>query len=126
MMPRVSATASGSMSTRNTLAPCRASSVAVALPLPQPGPTEPAPVTIATLPAMLSIGASSWCPCGVSLGGFRAHAPELPGAVDLAVVGGGAGVCFGGGKIRDRSETHGLALQLCVDLGVDGAEHCLA
>ena len=35
-------------------APCRASSVAVALPLPQPGPTDPAPVTIATFPFMLS------------------------------------------------------------------------
>jgi hypothetical protein len=27
--------------------------------LPQPGPTEPAPVTIATLPAMLSTGVFS-------------------------------------------------------------------
>src|ERR1700722_19809003 len=42
------------MSTRNTSAPCLASSVAVARPLPQPGPTDPAPVTIATFPFMLS------------------------------------------------------------------------
>ena len=44
-------------------APWRASRIAVALPLPQillpAGPTDPAPVTIATFPAMLSILVSS-------------------------------------------------------------------
>ncbi len=63
MIERVSATASSLMSSRKTAAPWRASRTAVALPLPQiwlpAGPTDPAPATIATFPAMLSIRDSS-------------------------------------------------------------------
>src|ERR1043165_4563540 len=44
---------SGSRSTAKTLAPSAAKRTARARPLPQPGPTEPAPVTIATLPLSL-------------------------------------------------------------------------
>ena len=50
----VSRTASAFLSTANTVAPSWANNTAVARPLPQPGPTEPAPVTIATLPASRS------------------------------------------------------------------------
>ena len=51
----VSSSASALMSVMKTVAPWRASSTAVARPLPQPGPTEPAPVTIATLPSSLNM-----------------------------------------------------------------------
>src|SRR5438445_517246 len=49
-------------STQSTRAPSRAMRIAAALPLPTPGPREPAPVTIAILPASRSpIGVeSSW------------------------------------------------------------------
>src|SRR3954466_12869339 len=41
------------VSTAKTRAPSSAKRVAIARPLPHPGPTEPAPVTIATLPLSL-------------------------------------------------------------------------
>src|SRR5262245_4900360 len=47
----VSRRRSASRSTAKIFAPSSAKRTAVARPLPQPGPTEPAPVTIATLPS---------------------------------------------------------------------------
>src|SRR6185503_6460440 len=49
----VSLSACSLRSTANTLAPSSTKRTVVARPLPQPGPTEPAPVTIATLPCSL-------------------------------------------------------------------------
>src|SRR5207237_5641560 len=63
---RIEATVSSALdfcaSTQSTRAPSRAMRIAAALPLPTPGPREPAPVTIAILPASRSpIGVeSSW------------------------------------------------------------------
>src|SRR5438045_8196455 len=50
---KVSRRRSASRSTAKTFAPSSAKRAAMARPLPQPGPTEPAPVTIATLPLSL-------------------------------------------------------------------------
>src|SRR5262249_42008001 len=47
----VSSARLSSWSTQRTRAPSRAKRMAVALPFPIPGPREPAPVTMATLPA---------------------------------------------------------------------------
>src|SRR5947208_14984952 len=62
MSPTVSSARSFCASTQSTRAPSRAMRIAAALPLPTPGPREPAPVTIAILPASRSpIGVeSSW------------------------------------------------------------------
>src|SRR5258706_3622322 len=49
----VSSSGSFLISTAKILAPSSAKRAAMARPLPQPGPTEPAPVTIATLPLSL-------------------------------------------------------------------------
>src|SRR5881396_1724600 len=51
MSPTVSSARSFCASTQSTRAPSRAMRMAVALPLPTPGPRDPAPVTIAILPA---------------------------------------------------------------------------
>src|SRR5215510_5743625 len=51
IMACVVSTHSRWVSSSATLAPCRASSTAAARPLPMPSPREPAPVTMATLPA---------------------------------------------------------------------------
>src|SRR5262245_64183486 len=56
----VSRSRSASRSTANTFAPSSPKPTAVARPLPQPGPTEPAPVTIATLPSSRRIIAGSF------------------------------------------------------------------
>ena len=47
----VSSARAATRSAHNTLAPSRANRIAAALPLPMPAPRDPAPVTIATLPA---------------------------------------------------------------------------
>src|SRR5262249_8855988 len=60
-----------STSTQRTRAPSRAKRIAAALPLPSPGPREPAPVTIATLPASLPL--TAW-PSGAA----PRSAPEAP------------------------------------------------
>src|SRR5262245_7106693 len=54
----VSSARSSCASTQRTAAPSRAKRMAAALPLPSPGPREPAPATMATLPARRSLIAS--------------------------------------------------------------------
>src|SRR2546427_10183996 len=55
MASTVSPARSTTASAHSTLAPSRANRIAVAWPLPMTLPLEPAPVTIATLPASLAV-----------------------------------------------------------------------